>query len=85
MSAPMHEAAPTPATPAPETVDVHRLGDSLVCRLKSALGRHGIVLPSLVADHPVGNNPLIFLGRANQETVEKLTALLDSVPPTGGA
>ncbi|WP_158702326.1 hypothetical protein [Kitasatospora sp. MMS16-BH015] len=53
-------------------------------RLMTALGRHDITFPSLGADFPLGGQPLIMLGRANQETVEKLVALLDSVRPSVG-
>ncbi|MBF9066681.1 hypothetical protein I2501_01345 [Streptacidiphilus sp. NEAU-YB345] len=45
-------------------------------RLRSALERHAITLPSLRADHPVAGLPLIELGRCNQQTVEKLIAAL---------
>ncbi|WP_152627691.1 hypothetical protein [Streptacidiphilus melanogenes] len=81
MPASTDEAASVRATPSSRTVDVNRLGEVLVTGLKSALGRHGITLPSLQADYPLGDKPLIMLGRANQETVEKLTALLDSIEP----
>lgn len=80
MPAPTDEAAvPLRATPASPTVDVHRLGEALVNGLRAALGRHGITLPSLQPDYPLGDKPLIMLGRVNRETVEKLTALLDSI------
>jgi hypothetical protein len=82
-AAPIEPIASACATPGRET-DVHRVGDALVDRLKAALGRHDITLPSLRADFPLGDKPLIALGRANQETVEKLTALLDSIPPASG-
>jgi hypothetical protein len=72
-------AAPLRATPTSQAVDVHRLGDALVCRLQAALARHGITLPSLRADYPLGDKPLIMLGRVNQETVEALASLLDSI------
>ncbi|WP_236652479.1 hypothetical protein [Streptacidiphilus neutrinimicus] len=81
MPASTDEAATVRATPSSRTVDVNRLGEALVSGLKSALGRHGITLPSLQADYPLGDKPLIMLGRANQETVERLTALLDSIEP----
>ncbi|WP_236654787.1 hypothetical protein [Streptacidiphilus anmyonensis] len=84
MPASTDEAASVRATPSSDTVDVNRLGEVLVTGLKSALGRHGITLPSLHADYPLGDKPLIMLGRANRETVEKLTALLESIEPTAG-
>lgn len=80
MPASTDETAVSPrATPARPTVDVHRLGEELVNALKSALARHGITLPSLQADYPLGDRPLIMLGRVNQETAEKLTVLMNSL------
>ncbi|SEL53330.1 hypothetical protein [Streptacidiphilus jiangxiensis] len=81
MPSPTDEAASVRATPAPRPVDGNRLGETLATELRAALGRHGITLPSLHADHPLGNKPLIMLGRVNQDTAERLTALLDSIEP----
>ncbi|MEZ0064463.1 hypothetical protein ABIA32_000451 [Streptacidiphilus sp. MAP12-20] len=67
----------------PSDIDVNRLSDKLVAQLKSSLGRHGITLPSLRADHPVANQPLIDLGRCNQQTAEAMIAVLDSITPRG--
>lgn len=59
-------------------VGATQIANELVARLRDALGRHAITLPSLRADHPVAGEPLIELGRCNRQTTERLIAALNA-------
>jgi hypothetical protein len=64
-------------------VEGMQAAEDVVSRLRSALGAHGVVLPSLRVDPLSAASeepyPLVELGRCNLDTAARLAALLREV------
>jgi hypothetical protein len=66
-----------PATRPSLDTDPYRLAIVAAERLRAALGRHGLALPSLRGSTPVLDRPYVELGGCGSEVADALAALLE--------
>lgn len=64
-----------------DTARGHEKGTEAAHRLKDALARHGIKLPSLYGGWPVAGTPMIELGGCRADVADQLSAVLEAMPP----
>ncbi|MGV9815475.1 hypothetical protein ACWDTQ_26635 [Streptomyces cellulosae] len=63
------------------TAKGHDKGTEAAHRLKAALARHGITLPSLYGGWPVAGTPMVELGGCRADVADALSAVLEGLEP----
>jgi hypothetical protein len=76
-------AAPTAIPLRPHTRnlddDPFKVGIDAAERLRRALDRHGLVIPSLRGTYPMRETPMVELGNCRAEVAETIADLLDDL------
>lgn len=61
--------------------DPYRISIVAAERLRKALDKHGITIPSLRGSYPVMNRPFVELGGCSSEVAEALATVLEKLEP----